>query len=175
MFKNILVATDGSDHAKRAAIVAADMAKVYRARLTIVNVQPLSLTLEDIGTMPQAKRLPKDVLADIERLRSGLRQSLESGSVPLYYIPAPQSAIHAIGQNIVNTAAELAKKKKVTRIERVALAGDAAQKILQQAQKSKSDLIVVGTRGLTRVGEFVLGSVSHKVVHSAKCPILTVK
>lgn len=175
MFKNILLATDGSNHAKRAAVVAADIAKVYRAGLTIVNVQPLSLTLEDIGAMPQAKRFPKDVLADIKRLRSGIRESIESGSVPLYYIPAPRSAIHAIGQEIVKDAAELAKKKKVAKVERVTLEGDAAQKILQQAKKSKADLIVVGTRGLTRVGEFVLGSVSQKVVHTAKCPCLTVK
>ena len=90
-------------------------------------------------------------------------------------MPAPRSAIEALGKEIVNDAEELAKKKKVAKIERVALEGGSAEKILEQAKKSKADLIVVGTRGLTRVGEFILGSVSHKVVHMAKCPCLTVK
>jgi nucleotide-binding universal stress UspA family protein len=95
--------------------------------------------------------------------------------VPLYYVPAPRSAIDALGEIIVNEATEIAKKKRVAKVERVAAEGDPAEKILEHAKKSKADLIVVGTRGLTRIGEFVLGSVSHKVVHLAKCPCLTVK
>ena len=175
MFKNILLATDGSDHAKRAAEIAADIAATYGAVLTILNVQPVSLTLADVNKMPQAKRFSKNVRDDIKRLRDALRRSMESGDIPLYYVPAPRSAIEAHGKEIVNDAEELAKKKKVAKIERVAVEGGPAEKILEQAKKSKADLIVVGTRGLTRVGEFILGSVSHKVVHMAKCPCLTVK
>jgi len=175
MFKNILIATDGSDHAKRAAEVAADIAKVYGARLTILNVQPLSLTLDDIEGMPQAKHLSKKVRADIKRLEGAMLNSAEAASVPLYYVPAPRSAISALGQIILKETAEIAKKKKVTKVAQVAAEGDPAEKILAHAKKSKADLIVVGTRGLTRIGEFVLGSVSHKVVHLAKCPCLTVK
>ncbi len=175
MFKNILLATDGSGHAKRATEVAADVAATYGARLTILNVQPLSLTLQDLEAMPQAKRLPKAVRADIRRLENALLTVAESDDVPLYYVPAPRSAIDALGEIIVNEAAEIAKKRKVAKVERLAVEGDPAEKILEQTKKSKADLIVVGTRGLTRIGEFVLGSVSHKVVHAAKCPCLTVK
>ena len=175
MFKNILLATDGSDHAKRATEAAADVAATYGARLIILNVQPLSLTLQHLEAMPQAKRLPKAVWADIRKLEDALLTSAESAGVPLYYVPAPRSAIDALGAMILNEAVEIAKKKKVEKVERVVVEGNPAEKILQQAKQSKADLIVVGTRGLTRVGEFVLGSVSHKVVHMAKCPCLTVK
>ncbi len=175
MFKNILLATDGSDHAKRAAEVAGDIAATYGARLTILNVQPLSLTLQELETMPQTKRLPKAVRADIRKLQDVLLYASESEEVPLYYVPAPRSAIDALGEIIVNETAEIAKKKKVAKVECLAVEGDPAEKILEQAKKSKTDLIVIGTRGLTRIGEFVLGSVSHKVVHAAKCPCLTVK
>lgn len=175
MFKNVLVATDGSKYAKRATEVAADIAKTYGARLIVLNVQPLSLTLEDIEGMRQAKRLPRKVKADIRKLEDALLTSAESTSVPLYYIPAPRSAIEALGEIIVEEAVAIAKKKKVAKIARLAVEGDPAGKILEQARKSKADLIVVGTRGLNRIGEFILGSVSHKVVHAAKCPCLTVK
>ena len=47
--------------------------------------------------------------------------------------------------------------------------------ILDQAAKHKTDLIVMGTRGLTDFGALVLGSVSHKVIHLATCPCMTVK
>lgn len=175
MFKNILIGTDGSNHAKRATKLAADLASVYGARLTIVNVQPASLSLEDLASMRQAKRLPREVTADINRLRDALRRSAEAEMASLAYVPAPRSAIEAVGKRIVEEAVEIAKVQKATKITSVTLEGDPATKILEQAKKSKADLIVVGTRGLSRVGELILGSVSHKVVHMAKCPCLTVK
>ena len=45
--------------------------------------------------------------------------------------------------------------------------------ILQQATTLRSDLILMGTRGRQGITRFVLGSVSHAVLHKAPCPILT--
>ncbi|WP_256711219.1 universal stress protein [Paenibacillus sp. FSL H7-0331] len=38
-----------------------------------------------------------------------------------------------------------------------------------------ADLIVIGSRGLNAISEFILGSVSHNVVQHAKIPVLVVK
>ena len=46
--------------------------------------------------------------------------------------------------------------------------------ILEHAQEYKCDLIIMGSRGLGGIKEF-LGSVSHAVVHSSNIPVLTVK
>jgi nucleotide-binding universal stress UspA family protein len=50
-----------------------------------------------------------------------------------------------------------------------------ADEIMKTAQEENVDLIVVGSRGLTEVKAFLLGSVSSKVSHRSKCPILIIK
>ena len=47
--------------------------------------------------------------------------------------------------------------------------------IVEYANKNKYELIVLGSRGLNTLQEMVLGSVSHKVVKRANCPVLIVK
>ena len=49
------------------------------------------------------------------------------------------------------------------------------EEILRAAADEKADLIVLGSRGLSQVKAFLLGSVSDKVSHHAKCPILIVR
>ncbi|MFQ6125142.1 MAG: universal stress protein [Candidatus Heimdallarchaeota archaeon] len=53
--------------------------------------------------------------------------------------------------------------------------GRPANKILETAKLKKSDLIIVGDRGLGGIQEFILGSVSHRVADGATCPVLIVK
>lgn len=50
-----------------------------------------------------------------------------------------------------------------------------AEAILEEAEVHRCDLIVMGTRGLGRFSSLLLGSVSQKVVHYAKCPVLLVR
>ncbi|WP_068787300.1 universal stress protein [Paenibacillus phocaensis] len=53
--------------------------------------------------------------------------------------------------------------------------GAPAETILEYAQTTGADLIVIGSRGLGGIREFVLGSVSHNVVQHARIPVLVVK
>ena len=50
-----------------------------------------------------------------------------------------------------------------------------ASLILDKARDLRPELIVLGARGRGRVGEFVLGSVSHRVAMHADCTTLIVK
>ena len=47
--------------------------------------------------------------------------------------------------------------------------------IVEFANKNNYELLVIGSRGLNGLQEMVLGSVSHKVVKRADCPVLIVK
>jgi nucleotide-binding universal stress UspA family protein len=47
--------------------------------------------------------------------------------------------------------------------------------ILEYAEESGADLIVMGSRGLGGIKEFFLGSVSHNIVQQARIPVLIVK
>lgn len=53
--------------------------------------------------------------------------------------------------------------------------GDAAEAIISAAEADKSDLIVMGSRGLGRLTGLVLGSTSQKVVAHAPCPVMIVR
>jgi nucleotide-binding universal stress UspA family protein len=60
----------------------------------------------------------------------------------------------------------------ITKIHEI---GNPAQVILDAAQSTGADLIAVGSHGHSRVAEFVLGSVSHRVLMHATRPTLLVK
>jgi nucleotide-binding universal stress UspA family protein len=53
--------------------------------------------------------------------------------------------------------------------------GNAGDVIVQEAEESKADLIVVGARGLGAARRLALGSVSTNVVHHAHCDVLVVR
>ncbi|EAC2412617.1 universal stress protein [Listeria monocytogenes] len=55
------------------------------------------------------------------------------------------------------------------------LIGDPATEIINYAKKEEYDLLIIGSRGLNLLQEFIMGSVSHKVVKHAQIPILVVK
>ena len=55
------------------------------------------------------------------------------------------------------------------------LEGSPAEAILDVAKTRKSDLIVIGSRGLGRLRGALLGSQSQKVVQHAPCPVLIVR
>jgi len=55
------------------------------------------------------------------------------------------------------------------------LEGSPAEAIIEVARTRKSDVIVMGARGLGRIAAAVLGSNSQKVVSHAPCPVLIVR
>ena len=65
-----------------------------------------------------------------------------------------------------------ARGVKVRAVERK---GDPAAMIVDEAEKEHTELIVVGTRGLSAAKRMVLGSVSTAVVQHAPCSVLVVR
>ena len=50
-----------------------------------------------------------------------------------------------------------------------------AKGIIDYAKKSGSDVIVIGTKGMTGVSKFLLGSVANSVINHAHCPVVAVR
>ncbi len=82
--------------------------------------------------------------------------------------------LKAEGERVLKHAAEVARERGMNVDVRL-LEGVPAEEILQLADKEKADLIIVGSRGLTAVRAFFLGSISDRISHHAKCPVLIVK
>ena len=67
------------------------------------------------------------------------------------------------------------KTNLVSRCNTILKNGNPAKMILQHAEESEADLIVIGSRGNGSIVSLVLGSVSLNVVQHAKVPVLVVK
>ncbi len=53
--------------------------------------------------------------------------------------------------------------------------GQTPRAILDVAEEIGAGMIVMGTRGLSDWGRLLMGSVAHKVMHLAECPVLIVR
>lgn len=62
-----------------------------------------------------------------------------------------------------------------TKIETVLAQGRAAETIVRQTARRRADLVVVGSRGLSDISGFLLGSVSRQIVAQSPCPVLIIK
>jgi len=77
-----------------------------------------------------------------------------------------------VGEHILSDAAAKVKGLKLnTQLE----FGNPAETIIEVAEKGNYDFIVVGSRGLSSVKRFFLGSVSDDISHHAKCSVLIVR
>jgi len=80
------------------------------------------------------------------------------------------------GEKIVSEAAKLANENGVHPVTQVIdNQHSPVQAIVNLAEEEKSDLIVMGTRGLGGVKKVFLGSVANGVVHYAKCSVLVTR
>jgi len=68
MFKTIIVAVDGSDHAAKAADVAIDMAKRYGAKLIAISVYRHISQLESTHSLVRARYTPEPPDATLAEL-----------------------------------------------------------------------------------------------------------
>lgn len=78
------------------------------------------------------------------------------------------------GEEVLRRGMELARSLGAEADQRLKR-GIPAEEILRAAEEEKVDLIAIGSRGLSGVKAFLLGSVSDKVSHHAKCPVFIVR
>ena len=177
MFKTILVAFDGSDHAKKALAFAADIAAKYKARIVLLHALLRDAPPETIRKLANARALTKAQreLLDTYEIEPQLAAATTGMGGAFVPIPAPRELLEPIGRQILDRAEAVAKKAGVTKISRVMVSGDAGDAVLEEAKKQKADMIVMGSRGFGDLKSLLLGSVSHKVAARAPCSVVTVK
>jgi nucleotide-binding universal stress UspA family protein len=79
------------------------------------------------------------------------------------------------GQKLLDRAVNYLNQCPGITASGVLIRGDAAEKIIEYTEENAVDLIIAGSRGLSQIGSWFLGSVSRKLVHYAGCSVLIVK
>ena len=145
LFERIVVGTDGSDTASEAVRQATELAKATEAKLEVVSA---------------FDPVPSD------RLRE------EKAEVPgdIAYAVGPTEDV-----NVVPEAAAGAARQEGVEAQTHAREGDPADAILDVAEETGADLIVVGNKGMKGASRFLLGSVPNKVSHHAPCGVYIVR
>lgn len=83
-------------------------------------------------------------------------------------------ALESEGERTVENAQEIATQRGVTMRTEI-LRGTPYREILDYANGTDIDLIVMGTQGRTGLDRYLLGSVTEKVVRLSDVPVLTVR
>jgi len=92
-----------------------------------------------------------------------------------FALPDVQRTLEEEGHKIIKDAEEEAKRCGASNVRSVIVQGNPANEIIKFANAEGIDLIIMGSRGLSAIKEFVLGSVSHRVSHLADCTVTIVK
>jgi nucleotide-binding universal stress UspA family protein len=148
VFEKILVPLDGSEHSVRALKVAVQTAKKFHGKVTLIHVYSKVWPI----VMPHATVVPEATVI-VPKLIEAAR---EAGA-----------GILADGEKKV--------KAEGLQVETLLREGHTVEEILKAAGEGEFDLIVMGARGLSRIKEILLGSVSDGVMRHACCPVLVVK
>ena len=148
MISRILVPTDGSKTTQKAARYAVDLAKQLKASVIVLSViDERSFMVQTVPAVDTQRHI-------IEPIEDYLREAAEG------------------------YAGELTKlcDKNNIRSKKVITTGHPVEEIAKEAEKSKVNLIVMGSHGRSALAAAVLGSVTYGVVHKdSKIPVLIVK
>jgi len=83
-------------------------------------------------------------------------------------------AIRKVGAGILADGQKRVETERV-QVETLLIEGHAVEQIVKACREGKFDLVVIGARGLSKIKEMLLGSVSDGVTRHAYCPVLVVK
>ncbi|WP_309492821.1 universal stress protein [Candidatus Hecatella orcuttiae] len=143
----ILVAVDGSEHSKKAADLAVDLAKKWEAELYLIHV------LEEKGVPKEFKEFAR----------------IEKVPVSEYFNLVCQTG------GFLGEAEVKAKAAGIKKVERICAQGNPADEIINAAERLGVDMVVLGSRGLGGFSRAIMGSVSTKVCTHVNCACVTVK
>lgn len=173
MIQKILCPTDGSESAEKAVSLAIDLAEKYGAELVMLHVKLADAVVDDLEHFAQMEGLAHSVQPEVDRLRSVQSQSLAAGG-PALSEPISVEVLETVAEHTLQSAERFAKSKGVSKVTTRVDQGHTGKRILACAEEEGVDMIVMGSRGLGKLQELLLGSTSQYVSQRAPCTCVTV-
>ena len=148
MISKILIATDGSEGALKASRYAVDLAKQLSASIIVLSVIDRSFpSLYTVPTEATAMNIT-------EPMEDFLRETAKKD---------------------VDRVKKLCEKKGVS-CRGVISTGHPAEEIIKEAERSRSNLIILGSHGKSALAAVFLGSVAYGVIHKdTRVPVMIVR
>jgi nucleotide-binding universal stress UspA family protein len=148
MISKILLPTDGSKTAQKAARYAVDLAKNVKASVIVLSVI-------DKGAM--------------------ISQTVPARKTARHIIEPVEDYFKEAAEGFAGTLIKICKEKRV-KSDTVIVKGHPVEEILKTAKRVKADLIIMGSHGRSALAAAILGSVTYGVVHKeSKIPVLIVR
>jgi nucleotide-binding universal stress UspA family protein len=145
--RKILLATDASRDAEKAALIASDIANSTGSELHVLHVG----NTKDFHVAPGAEQSFSPRTVSLGEIREKAEKTLEEA------VKQVEEAGGTVAQAHLRS-------------------GDPDDEILRFCDEQGGfGLIVMGSRGLTRIKRVVMGSVSESVVRHAHCPVLVAR
>jgi nucleotide-binding universal stress UspA family protein len=144
-FEKLLVPVDFSTEASIMVAHAVKLAKLAGARITLLHVVEIPRTEINPTVFAAIKR----VQTNVEALRD-----------------RAQSNLAAFGKEVRALGVECTEEVRT---------GVPYEEILNAAEETAPDLIVIGHKGASPLARFLLGSTTERVVRHARCSVLTVR
>lgn len=155
MFEKILVPLDGSEHSLRALEIAVQIAKKFDGKITLIHVYSAAVAPV---IMPEPTTIAPPMV---------------SVMTPIEVSKVAEAARKA-GAGILVDGEQKVKAEGVA-VETMLKEGHTVQEIIKTSKEGSFNLIVMGARGISKLKEILLGSVSDGVTRNAPCPVLVVK
>jgi nucleotide-binding universal stress UspA family protein len=148
-FSKILVPIDGSEYSLKAADFAINISIKDESEITLLSVVPSMIRYGD---------------------SSGI-----FGVVPPTHFKKYKSDAKKWFNQIINNIKKEGFQIKKIKTDVVTTPVSVVSTILEYAEKKDTDLIIVGTRGITGFKRILLGSVASGIVTYAHCPVLVIR
>ena len=149
MYKQILVAVDGSETSNLALREAIKLAKDQKAKLRLIHV---------------VDETPAYLMMDAE--------------AP-YLVADLQKALQTVGQKVLSTCADVVREAGIEADTTLKTAKAIGQRIYEEIEEEATrwpaDLIVIGTHGRRGFRRLILGSVAEGVTRIATKPVLLIR
>ena len=141
--KKITCCTDFSENAKEAVMTAIEMAKKYKAHLSIIHILPPVINPMFAEAASMFSEEPKESL--LLKLEEQMQKEYGAG----------------LGEHI--------------NYDLVVLYGHVSTEILNYLEENQTDIVVMGSYGLSGMGLVLFGSVAKRIAHKAPCSVMIVR
>lgn len=158
MYQLILVPVDGSDYARKALQIACKLADPAHAVIYLLNVTQLPAAQDPLGMAVGAPALGA---SEEEAMQAGLA-----------LVEQMKNAEEA-GHDLIERSKSAVGLVDIE-LQSVVKVGAPAEVIAGEAARLGVEAIVMGSRGVSDLQGLMVGSVSHKVMHTAECTVITV-